>query len=294
MLFTVLLCSFVIGNTAVRLSLQPAFESMGGTERSLVSQILKHNNNAKSDHELIDLVDKLDPEALTRVIYLVGQMRFFSEQDLTRITATSTNADNNYTYTVRAHNAAIVAKSTGDKNAKKLLDDGTAAADKERDDGISNLREGHTLVVNDLQTTYNEVTGNLQSAVDTAIEAQAAAKIVKDEANAVLHQEKARLDNEIASLDQVLGLLNGIIPVTASPTATGFLTASPTKKLNCVTTGGNVPDGTPCSFPFTYHGYTFSNTYNKCTDYMNNGKPWCSTEPDYNNGKKKWGNCVCR
>jgi len=254
-----------------------------GTERSLVSQILKHNNNVKSDHELIDLVDKLDPAALTQVIAIVEQMRLASEQDLTRITGESTKADSDYADAVNKHNAAIVAKTQGDADAQTALDDGKAAADQVRDDGISNLESTHTVTVGGLQTTYNDVTANLQSAVDVASLVKDEAKKVKDEANAVLAQEKGRLDNEISSLTQVLDLLNGIAPPTAAPTA----------KPGCVTTGGNVPEGTPCVFPFVYHGVLTDSTYTECTDYDNSGVLWCSTEPEYNNGVKNWGNCVC-
>jgi len=62
--------------------------------------------------------------------------------------------------------------------------------------------------------------------------------------------------------------------------------ASNPKEKTCKTSGGSVPSGTPCSFPFTYDG----TKYTECTTYGNSGVPWCSTEATYNG---YWGNCDC-
>ena len=52
--------------------------------------------------------------------------------------------------------------------------------------------------------------------------------------------------------------------------------------------GGTAPAGTPCDFPFTYKG----RSYSSCTPIDNGIKPWCYTK--HSDGKSKlWGNCVC-
>eukprot|EP01046_Picozoa_sp_COSAG06_P048156 COSAG06_NODE_7142_length_2614_cov_2.351889_2_plen_629_part_01 len=52
------------------------------------------------------------------------------------------------------------------------------------------------------------------------------------------------------------------------------------------TTGGSVPEGSNCLFPFTYGGVQ----YNECTSVDNGNTPWCSLEDTY---ASLWGNCVC-
>lgn len=60
---------------------------------------------------------------------------------------------------------------------------------------------------------------------------------------------------------------------------------------HCTTTGGGVPEGSQCTFPFTYEGVT----YDACTN-VGHDKPWCSTETDANgiHVTDHWGNCECK
>lgn len=51
----------------------------------------------------------------------------------------------------------------------------------------------------------------------------------------------------------------------------------------CTTTGGNVPEGSQCVFPFTYKG----TTYDSCTKDGHHTR-WCSTDADYSGS---WGHC---
>ena len=59
------------------------------------------------------------------------------------------------------------------------------------------------------------------------------------------------------------------------------------------TTGGSVPEGSACVFPFTFDGVT----YNECTDVSNDSTEWCALESDYAwvdaSNPGLWGNCVC-
>ena len=52
------------------------------------------------------------------------------------------------------------------------------------------------------------------------------------------------------------------------------------------TTGGSVPEGSTCVFPFTYNGVQ----YYQCTTADNGNTPWCSLDSTYSS---RWGNCVC-
>ena len=55
--------------------------------------------------------------------------------------------------------------------------------------------------------------------------------------------------------------------------------------VTCTTVGGNVPNGTACTFPFVYRGRTFKN----CTTLNHDGLPWCSTSAVFTGA---WGECA--
>ena len=57
--------------------------------------------------------------------------------------------------------------------------------------------------------------------------------------------------------------------------------------LSCTTTGGNAPDGSTCTFPFTYADGTFTD----CTAADNAGIPWCYIGAGAPGDL--WGNCNC-
>ena len=77
-----------------------------------------------------------------------------------------------------------------------------------------------------------------------------------------------------------------IILSTWDSEAVGFMVPSrDARSYSCVTSNGNVPNGTPCHFPFEYNGQVFNN----CTVQGWN-VPWCSTGERYSG---EWGECVC-
>jgi hypothetical protein len=55
----------------------------------------------------------------------------------------------------------------------------------------------------------------------------------------------------------------------------------------CSTTAGNAPEGSACTFPFTYNGQRYS----ECTEINNNDTPWCYTGGGTSDDQ--WGNCNC-
>jgi len=76
-------------------------------------------------------------------------------------------------------------------------------------------------------------------------------------------------------------------PVAAPPVAAPPV-AAPPPATGCTTISGNVV-GSPCVFPFTYMG----RTYTKCTKCGGFPKPWCSTSTDAsgNHVTGSWGDC---
>lgn len=177
---------------------------------NIINQILMHEDNAESDKSLIDIFSKLDPAEIEKVVNLVQALLSTSQADLDRITSASTEADKAYTAAVNSHNAASVAQTDGVALAKSTLDNGVAASLKTRDTGVANLRNEHEKNVAKLQATYDGIVKALQKAVDTASAARKTTSAAKAEANAILNQEKTRLDTEISSLNQVIALLHGV------------------------------------------------------------------------------------
>eukprot|EP01052_Picozoa_sp_SAG31_P043917 SAG31_NODE_7476_length_1680_cov_1.335231_1_plen_116_part_00 len=71
-------------------------------------------------------------------------------------------------------------------------------------------------------------------------------------------------------------------PGDSSP-ARRHLQAQRPRGAPCTTTGGSVPEGTPCVFPFLFEGVT----YNACAQTTGEARlghpapaPWCATVPD--------------
>ena len=62
--------------------------------------------------------------------------------------------------------------------------------------------------------------------------------------------------------------------------------ANSTQSQEFVTSGGTVPAGTPCCFPFVYRGQV----YYECTS-RDNPQAWCAVESVYQENNKLWGNC---
>ena len=74
-------------------------------------------------------------------------------------------------------------------------------------------------------------------------------------------------------------------PVPGNYPCNSFLNnaRSPTR----VTTGGSVPEGTPCCFPFVYNEVK----YDDCTS-VGHTRSWCAVDSVYRENPKLWGNCV--
>jgi len=207
MLFTLLICSFVIVNNAVQLSLHPIFNRSKG---NFMTQILANTNNTKHDQSLIDMFAKLDPAQIETVVTLVQGLLSTSQADLDKITSASTNADEAYVAAVNAHNAATVAQTEGGAVAKSTLEKGITASQKARDTGITALENTHAKNVEDLQATHDGIVASLKAAFDSTLQAKEEASAAKLKANTILSQEKGRLDKEISSLSNVIALLHGV------------------------------------------------------------------------------------
>jgi hypothetical protein len=167
----------------------------------LISQILASKGDRKA---LLGVLADADPAKVNQILTLLRALLADSQSELAALISSSNTADSNYDDAVAAHNAAVVAQSNGVVQLQDALDAANTAA----------------------QATYDQGSTALQDAVDAAQVVVDTTSTAKNTANGVLAADRSRLDSEIATLIQVIALMEGLLGLntfspTSSPTTTG-------------------------------------------------------------------------
>lgn len=150
----------------------------------IISLILTSKDDNKA---LLNVLADADPAKLVEVIGLLQVLLSTSQNELAALVAASGGADSAYDDAVTVYNAAVVAQTTGTVQ---------------------------------LQTDYDQGVAALQNAVNAAQAVVDSTTTAKNTANGVLSADRVRLDSEIATLTQVIALLQGVLGInTFSPTA---------------------------------------------------------------------------
>jgi len=169
----------------------------------LMSQILASKGDRKA---LLGVLADADPAKVNQILTLLRALLADSQSELAALIASSNTADSDYNDAVAAHNAAVVAQSDGVVQLQAALDAANTAA----------------------QATYDQGSTALQAAVDAAQVVVDTTRTAKNTANGVLAADRSRLDNEIATLIQVIALMEGLL---------GLNTFAPTSSPAIQTTG---------------------------------------------------------
>jgi len=197
----------------------------------LMSQILESKGDPKA---LLGVLADADPAKVNEVLGLLRALLADSQNELAALIASSNTADSNYDDAVAAHNAAVVAQSDGLVQLQDALDAANTAA----------------------QTTYDQGSTALQAAVDAAQVVVDTTTTAKNTANGVLAADRSRLDSEIATLIQVIALMEGLL---------GLNTFAPSAS----------PPASP-ALDTLFYTDSFTGTYDQCVSHcagLNDGKP---------------------
>jgi len=165
-------------------NLEGEFDAKSLIEKLIGTDPAKVDRDPTKVFDAKNLIEELvdaDPAKVKEVVALVEIMLQAAQADLDRLTLESTNANSAYDTAVSTYDAAVVAQV-----------DGVAAEEK--------------------RIAARAVAAGLEEqAITDALSAKNIAEGAKTEAQDNLDAEKTRLEAEIASLKQVISILNGLV-----------------------------------------------------------------------------------
>jgi len=198
--------------------------------KQLIDVIMDHQ---KDPAYLLSVLSNVDPTQLNAVIVLIKALLAASESDLAALNLASTNANTAYTDATVAYDAAVLAKAA----LVSAYGDANVLAEKHYTDANTVRETAYTAESAVRETAYTAESAVLDQQVNDLFVVQTEANGAKKNAQGTLDTERIRLNGEIATLMQVIALLEGLgfsAPPTSSPTPA--TTSSPTPAAPGVTT----------------------------------------------------------
>jgi len=190
--------------------------------KQLIDVIMDHQ---KDPAYLLSVLSNVDPTQLNAVIVLIKALLAASESDLAALNLASTNANTAYTDATVAYDASVLAKAA----LVSAYGDANVLAEKHYTDANTVRETAYTAESAVRETAYTAESDVLDQQVNDLFVVQTEANGAKKNALGTLDTERIRLNGEIATLMQVIALLEGLgfsAPPTSSPTPA--TTSSPT------------------------------------------------------------------
>jgi len=234
-------------------------DASAASAASAASNLMNEIMFSKDDHKvLLNIIADADPEKLNDIVELVRSLISESESELAGLISSSDAAVAAYDDAVTTHDTALSTQTIDVEELAKDLSLAKAVAQSLHESrllihdqdlvkanavaqGVYEQSNTESQLMRDqsddaAQSTHDQGIATIQGVVDVAKSAVDAASEIKNTANGVLAAERVRLDSEVATLHQIIALIQGVIGIntvapTTSPTTSPTLspTLSPTR-----------------------------------------------------------------